>query len=83
MLSQYERPCSASCAFTVSPKYRHIDLQKKDQAYIGHTKVVETTHNMSANIDILREIDELSGSMSGDEVTKGDKRTVEKLSVAL
>jgi hypothetical protein len=45
--------------------------------------VVETTHNMSANIDILREIDELSEYMSGDKVIEGDKRTVEKLSVAL
>lgn len=28
------------------------------------------THNMSANIDILREIDELSQSVSGDKVTE-------------
>ena len=45
--------------------------------------MLRITHNMSANIDILRKIDELSGSMSRDEVTEGDKRTVEKLSVAL
>lgn len=45
--------------------------------------MVEITHNMSANIDILRKIDELSESVSGDEVTRGDMRTVEKLSVAL
>jgi len=38
---------------------------------------------MSANFDILREIDELTDSMSGDKVTEGDERTVEKLSVAL
>ena len=82
MLSQYERTCSASCALTISPKYRHIDLEKETQAHIRHT-VVEITHNMSAYIYILREIDELSESMSGDKVTEGDKRTVEKLSVAL
>ena len=38
---------------------------------------------MSADVDILREIDELSESMSGDKVTEGDDNTVEKLSVAL
>jgi hypothetical protein len=58
MLSQYERSCSASCASTISPKYRHIDLEKEIQAYVRH-KVAEITHNMSANLDILREIDEL------------------------
>lgn len=45
--------------------------------------MVEITHNMSANIDILREIDELSEYMGGDKATEVDKRTVEKLSVAL
>jgi hypothetical protein len=38
---------------------------------------------MSADIDILRKIDELSETMSRDKVTERDKRTVEKLSVAL
>ena len=83
MLSQYERTCSASRALIISPKYRHIDLKEEIQAYIMTRKVVEITHNMSANIDILREIDELLEYMSGDRVTEGDKRTVEKLSVAL
>lgn len=45
--------------------------------------MLEITHNMSANIDILCEIDELSESMSGDKVIERDKCTVEKLSVAL
>ena len=45
--------------------------------------MVEITHNVSANINILREIDELSGTMNGDKVTEGDKLTVEKLSAAL
>lgn len=27
ILSQYERTCSASWALTISPKYRHIDLE--------------------------------------------------------
>ncbi len=47
-----------------------------------HT-VVEITHNMSADINILREIDELMESMNRNKVTEKDKRTVEKLSVAL
>ena len=43
------------------------------------------THNMSANVCILRKIDELSDTMSGDgkEDTGNDKHTAEKLSVAL
>lgn len=45
--------------------------------------MLEITHDMSANIDILRKIDELPETMSRDKVTKRDKRTVEKLSVAL
>ena len=45
--------------------------------------MVEITHNMSANIDVLREIDELSEYMSRDKGTEGEKHTVEKLSVAL
>lgn len=46
-------------------------------------KVVETTHNMSTNINILCEIDELSESMNGDRSCEGDDQTVEKLSIAL
>lgn len=68
MLSQYERTCSASCALTISPKYRHIDLEKEFKLMIH--KVVETTHDMSTNIDILCEIDELSESMNGDKVAR-------------
>ena len=83
MLSQYERTCSASCALTISPKYLHIDFGKRNLSLYTTHKVVEITHNMSADIDILREIDELLESMNGDKATKGDKRTVEKLSVAL
>jgi len=45
--------------------------------------VVEITYNMSANINIFREIDELLESMNGDKGTEKDDRTVEKLSFAL
>jgi hypothetical protein len=38
---------------------------------------------MSADLNILHEIDELMESMNRNKVTEKDKRTVEKLSVAL
>jgi hypothetical protein len=38
---------------------------------------------MSADINILCEIDELMESMNKNKVAEKDKRTVEKLSVAL
>jgi hypothetical protein len=41
------------------------------------------THNMSAGVDILREIDKLLVSVRGNKVVEKDSPTVEKLSVAL
>jgi hypothetical protein len=38
---------------------------------------------MSADIDILREIDELLNSIKGYKVSEKDRHTAEKLSVAL
>jgi len=45
--------------------------------------VVEIAHNMSVYTNILREIEELMESMNRNKITEKDKRTVEKLSVAL
>lgn len=49
---------------------------------IATCKVAET-HNMSAGIDIFREVDELLDFIRGDEVKEKDRPTAEKLSVAL
>jgi hypothetical protein len=46
------------------------------------TQSGQNSHNMSTDIDTLREIDELD-FMRGDKVTEKDRPTVEKLSVAL
>jgi hypothetical protein len=85
MFSQYDVACSASPASTTSPKYRHINCKKSadSQSSMGMRQPSWMLTMCSADIHVLREIDELEISMRGVSGRQSQARTAEKLSVAL